>query len=128
MKYKTPLFLRNAAAQSQNWRCHYCELPMGGKGSPYAKAVPLEKKHLRMTAEHLLARQDGGADTKNKIVAAHTFCNQHRHRSKRPKSPTEFATHVKSRLAKKQWFVPPDRKLLIQARRTIPVNGMKFRS
>jgi hypothetical protein len=101
---------------------------MGGKGSPYAKAISMEKKHLQVTAEHLLARQDGGTNTKSNIVAAHTFCNQHRHRSKLPKSPTEFATHVKSRLAKKQWFVLPDRKLLIEARGTISVNGMKFRS
>jgi hypothetical protein len=89
---------------------------MGGKGSPYAKAISLEKKRLLVTAEHLHARQDGGVDSQFNIVAAHVVCNQCRHRAKRPKSPTEYANRVKSRLAKRKWFNGKELKLLINAR------------
>lgn len=122
MMNKIP-FYRHAAAESQNWRCHYCELPMGGKGSPYAEAISSERKRLLVTAEHLHARQDGGQDSQNNIVAAHAICNQCRHRSKRSRSPTEFATYVKSRLAKKKWFSSGDLKLLAEARGTLSVDG-----
>ena len=116
MNYKTPLSFRNSAARSQNWLCFYCGLPMGGKGSPYAKAVPLEKKRLLVTAEHLHARQGGGVDSQHNIVAAHAVCNQCRHRAKRPKSPTEYTNRVKSLVAKNRWFNGNELKLLINAR------------
>ena len=115
MKYKTPLSLRNLAAKSQNWLCFYCDLPMSGKGSPYSKAVSAKIGRLRVSAEHLHARQDGGQDNRGNIVAAHVVCNQCRHRAKDPKSPPEFATHVKSRLAKRKWFYGNELKLLISA-------------
>lgn len=123
MNYKTPLSFRNFAAQSQNWLCFYCGLPMGGNGSPYAKAVPSEKKRLLVTAEHLQARQDGGEESQYNIVAAHAVCNQYRHRTKRPKSPSEFAARVKSRLAKKKWFFGSELKLLITAQSCLAQGG-----
>lgn len=114
MKFKISTY-RKTAAQSQKWRCYYCELPMGGEGSPYAKAVPLEKKRLLATAEHLHARQDGGKDSRANIVAAHDVCNKCRHNAKRAKSPAEFSTFVKSRVAKNKWFNVDELKLLFSA-------------
>jgi HNH endonuclease len=124
MRNKIP-FYRNAAAQSQKWLCHYCSLPMGSKDSPYTKAVPLEKEFLLASAEHLQARQDGGIDSKDNIVAAHTICNRRRHRCKIPMSPLKFAAYVKLRVEKNRWFSASDLMLLREARRTVPVNGMK---
>lgn len=115
MKYRTPLSLRKLAAESQKWHCYYCGLPMGGKGSPYAEAIPSEKKRLWVTAEHLHARQDEGKDSRVNIVAAHAVCNRCRHRAQNPKSPPEFATLVKSRVAKNKWFNGSELKLLIGA-------------
>ena len=115
MKYKTPFFFRNTAAASQNWRCFYCGLPMGGRGSPYAEAVPMENKRLLVSAEHLQARQDGGEDSKINIAAAHTICNWRRHRSKIPKTPLKFIAYVRSRIEKNRWFGSNDLKLLIEA-------------
>lgn len=114
---------RQAAAQSQKWHCFYCELPMGGKGSPFAKAIPSEKKRLVVTAEHLHARQDGGKDSQVNIVAAHSACNQCRHKAKRAKAPGEFASHVKSRVAKRKWFNDSEFKLLIGAESYIGQGG-----
>src|SRR5687767_5222129 len=115
MKYKTPLSLRNLAAKSQNWLCFYCELPMSGQGSPYSKVIPTKKSRLRLSAEHLHARQNGGKERRANIVAAHVVCNQRRHRTKDPKSPTAFAIHVKLRLAKRKWFYGNELKLLTSA-------------
>ena len=115
MNYKTPLSFRNSAAQSQNWLCFYCGLPMGGKGSPYAKAVTSEKKRLLVTAEHLHARQDGGKDSKINITAAHTICNWRRHRRKIPMAPLKFVAYVRLRIEKSRWFDRNDLKLLIEA-------------
>lgn len=115
MKYKTPLFFRNSAAHSQNWLCFYGGLPMGGKGSPHAKAVSSDKKRLLVTAEHLHARQNGGEDSKINVAAAHTLCNGRRHRRKMPMSPMEFVAYVRLRIEKNLWFDGNDLKLLIEA-------------
>lgn len=114
---------RYVAAQSQKWRCYYCEFPMGGKGSPYAKAIPSEKTRLLVTAEHLHARQDGGMDSQVNIVAAHAVCNHCRHKSRRPKPPADYATHVKSRVAKKKWFYSSEFEFLLRAERCIRKGG-----
>ncbi|MBJ2155250.1 HNH endonuclease [Variovorax sp. IB41] len=55
--------LRHRACQEQGGRCFYCLLPMG----------------RNVTAEHLVARMDGGKDTRDNIVAAHQRCNESRH-------------------------------------------------
>lgn len=55
--------LRQSAYRAQNGRCIYCARPMG--------------EHA--TAEHLHARQDGGADHRDNIAAACRGCNHRRH-------------------------------------------------
>ncbi|NNC52061.1 MAG: hypothetical protein HKO08_03355 [Erythrobacter sp.] len=57
---------------------------------------------FRATAEHLLARSEGGADCPGNVVAACWYCNSHRHRARSPLSPEKYAEKVR---AKRQWDV-----------------------
>lgn len=99
---------RTYSAQKQNWLCHYCGLPMGGRGSPF----PILAKGFLVTAEHLLARQDGGTDDPSNIVAAHAVCNARRHRRPTPMESIHYRCWVKARIAKGRWFGEPDFTLL----------------
>jgi hypothetical protein len=58
---------------------------------------------FKCTAEHLVARCDGGSDDKNNIVAACLFCNGVRHRMKKPPAPVEYKEHIQRRLNKGKW-------------------------
>ena len=104
---KTLIKSRSKAYKLQLGRCIYCELPMW-LDNPEAFA----KKHkisingaslFKCTAEHLLARQDGGKDVESNIVAACQFCNQKRHHCKKPKDPISFKRFVSTRLSKGSW-------------------------
>ncbi|WP_426116830.1 HNH endonuclease [Massilia sp. PWRC2] len=44
-------------------------------------------RYLRCTAEHLVARQDHGADAADNIVAACLWCNSMRHKGRSHKAP-----------------------------------------
>jgi hypothetical protein len=54
--------LRRAACREQRGLCFHCCQPM-----------------VKPTAEHLIARRDGGADTRGNVVAACLSCNHSRH-------------------------------------------------
>lgn len=56
-------FLRRRASAAQGGLCYYCQRSMGRD----------------VTAEHLVARADGGKDTRGNIVAACRRCNATRH-------------------------------------------------
>lgn len=56
-------FLRRRACADQGGRCFYCLQHMGSD----------------VTAEHLVARMDGGKDTPSNVVAACRRCNAARH-------------------------------------------------
>jgi 5-methylcytosine-specific restriction endonuclease McrA len=56
-------FLRRRAFAAQAGRCFYCHQPMGRD----------------VTAEHLVARVEGGKDSRANIVAACRQCNAGRH-------------------------------------------------
>ncbi|SEM25869.1 HNH endonuclease [Variovorax sp. YR750] len=56
-------FLRRRAFAAQDGLCYYCLQPMG--------------RHV--TAEHLVARADGGRNTRSNIVAACRRCSASRH-------------------------------------------------
>ncbi|WP_425376247.1 HNH endonuclease [Rhizobium pisi] len=58
---------------------------------------------FRCTAEHLEARCDGGRDTEENVVAACLYCNNNRHKRKRPKDPASYANFVRSRLERGRW-------------------------
>ncbi|MBY0343267.1 MAG: HNH endonuclease [Sphingomonadales bacterium] len=92
---------------AQGGRCFYCRQPMwhGNQAGFVEKfGLPCHKAHyLKVTAEHLLARCEGGGDTPENIVAACWFCNTHRHHSKRPLAPDDYARKVRSRLSRGRW-------------------------
>lgn len=59
--------------------------------------------NFQCTAEHLLARSDGGKDVETNIVAACKFCNQTRHRSQSPLMPAEYLKRVEARISIGKW-------------------------
>lgn len=59
--------------------------------------------NLKCTAEHLVARTEGGPDTDDNIVAACHFCNQARHRTEPVLSPDQFCVHVRQELQAGRW-------------------------
>ena len=97
---------RIRAFEAQQGRCCYCGLPMW-------QSSPEELKHhglrartiapLRCTAEHLLAKQDGGRDAAYNIAAACWLCNSRRHKRKSPPDPDVYREIVLGRLGKGKW-------------------------
>lgn len=100
---------RNAAFKAQGGRCCYCHLPMW-QSSPAELAClglrPRSASPLRCTAEHLVARQDGGKNARSNLAAACLFCNRGRHRRKQPLSPDAYRNLVQQRMAKGKWHLP----------------------
>lgn len=103
---------RARAAASQNGHCHYCGKPMIQDQNvldAFAKQNGLKKKQARellATAEHLLARSEGGTDAGKNIVAAHAICNRRRHQRKNAPPPEQFRQFVQKRCEKGRWHVP----------------------
>ena len=98
---------RHSAYLAQSRRCFYCGLPMWlSNPDSFATAhgiTPGQARLLKCTAEHLEARQDGGQDTKQNIVAACFWCNQRRHKRKRAPDPDDYRLLVQQRLNKGRW-------------------------
>ena len=92
--------LRHQAFVQQSCRCVYCSLPMWESDPSEFTArhgISLRKaKHLRCTAEHLIAQQDGGGETAQNIAAACLWCNRMRHarRQDRAPSPEKYKNRV----------------------------------
>ena len=74
-KYRDQAFVR------QRGCCFYCHRRMLAASS---------KGPLRCTAEHLVARCEGGLDRGENIAAACWECNNCRHRTRRPLSSEKF--------------------------------------
>ncbi|TAU85841.1 HNH endonuclease [Rhizobium leguminosarum] len=108
--------LKTKAADRQNWNCYYCHKPMWDQDpSDFIRRYPMsigQAARFRCTAEHLEARSDGGRNIESNIVAACQFCNQARHKTKRPRDPIGHAKLVRSRLANGRWHpsqnLPPN--------------------
>jgi 5-methylcytosine-specific restriction endonuclease McrA len=64
-----------------------------------------QARQFQCTAEHLLARQDGGGDERGNIVAACLVCNQRRHKRKQPPEPDIYRGLVQRRLNRGQWHI-----------------------
>lgn len=100
---------RLTAFKKQSGRCYYCKSPMW-QNNPEEFAIKhgISKSaaaRFQCTAEHLLARCDGGKDQESNIVAACLFCNKTRHhKRKNPPNPTEYRKYIKNRLNKGKWF------------------------
>jgi len=98
---------RRIAFLNQNGRCWYCGLPMWERNpDTFAREHGFTSglaKALQCTAEHLIARQDGGADSPSNIVAACRYCNGRRHARKFPLESESFRQHVQKRLQQGKW-------------------------
>ena len=98
---------RNSAFAQQAGRCHYCDQPMwlsdpGEYSAKYGLTIR-EAARFQRTAEHLLARKDGGGDESKNIVAACRFCNHGRHARAKPLSPERYQALVRRRLKARRW-------------------------
>jgi hypothetical protein len=62
-----------------------------------------QAKRFACTAEHLLARQDGGKDVQGNIIAACHFCNSTRHRALTPLPPEKYRARVMKRMWRGKW-------------------------
>ena len=119
---------RRAAFDRQNGRCHYCGFPMWLE-DPAELSAPFglsdrESARLQCTAEHLVARQDGGGDAADNIVAACRFCNATRHRLSSPPDPVRYRLRVLCRLNAGRWHPKSLRQRLAEfTRRSMGANG-----
>ena len=85
-------------------------------------------RRYQCTAEHLLARQDGGKDGANNIVAACYFCNQTRHNSKRVQTADKYLIRVRRRVASGTWETMQTRKYEDRPPPRKPKKGRRKRS
>lgn len=98
---------RSAAFKKQSGKCYYCGSPMWEKNpKDFAKKHNITKKYagrFRCTAEHLMARCDGGKHQESNIVAACIFCNYNRHQRKKTLGPSKYKAHIHKRLQQGKW-------------------------
>jgi len=99
--------IRASAFLHQNGHCIYCDKLMW-LSAPLHFAVQqkITTKQARLfqcTAEHLLARKDGGTNATANIAAACLFCNRHRHMRKTELTPVQFQMHVRKRIKQGRW-------------------------
>lgn len=75
---------RTSAFNRQNGCCFYCGFAMWQDNpKEFAKQHGLtaaQARHFQCTAEHLVARQDGGSNARQNIAAACLICNSRRHK------------------------------------------------
>jgi hypothetical protein len=85
---------RANAFREQGGQCRYCNQPMWQDDClTFAREHGLSLKHTRRrkcTAEHLVARNDGGVDLHSNIAAACLDCNLTRHRRKVVQRPERW--------------------------------------
>lgn len=106
---------RLVAFQKQSGRCYYCGSPMWlSSKDEFAAKHSISKSaaaRFQCTAEHLIARCDGGKSNKSNIVAACIFCNTNRHKRKKTPTPDSYKSYIDKRLRKGKWH--PDSLLRI---------------
>lgn len=99
--------VRNRKMKAQNGLCFYCQQPMWLQDiTGFCRSFELSREqalHLKCTAEHLIARTDGGPNSHDNIVAACHYCNQSRHKSEDVLTPEEFLKYVQSELTAGRW-------------------------
>ena len=100
---------RHLAFIRQGCRCFYCSLPIWEtEPEQFTALYKIKAKkalYLKSTAEHLVAQQDGGADSEENIAAACLWCNQMRHfkRSHKAPDPMKYKRKVQTLVARKHW-------------------------
>jgi 5-methylcytosine-specific restriction endonuclease McrA len=105
MTSKTLRTLRTLAFQAQSGRCYYCGFEMWEASPDELGLRRRSAAPFRCTAEHLVAKQDGGKDSRHNVVAAHATCNHRRHKRAAPApSADEFKVLVLRRVAQGKWW------------------------
>lgn len=98
---------RLTAFKKQSGRCYYCGSHMwltNVKKFAFEHNISeSEAARFQCTAEHMLARCDGGNNSSENIVAACRFCNNTRHKRKTPLVPNKFKSLIQKRLKKGKW-------------------------
>lgn len=98
--------LRHQSFQSQAGRCWYCGVRMWVRSPDELGLSPTKgpsASKLKCTAEHLIARQQGGRDSLENVVAACAHCNQTRHKRKCPPDPVSYQNQVRHRIEHHKW-------------------------
>lgn len=106
---------RQLAFEHQAGLCYYCDHPMWTRDpESFAKhhGITRQASWLQCTAEHLVARSEGGTNSPDNIAAACRWCNRRRHARKQPMEPKAFRAHVRRRMSRGAWFPPRMRRLL----------------
>lgn len=92
---------------SQEGRCVYCSVHMWmGDIKSFAASHPISLRAARLlqcTAEHVVAKCEGGGDGAANIVAACRRCNQGRHRRKVVLEPERYGREVQRRVGRGKW-------------------------
>lgn len=97
--------IRTSAFHAQSGRCFYCDLPMWLLYPSELSLRPRSAAPFQCTAEHLVARQNGGKDVAGNVVAAHASCNHRRHKRPGPApSPESFRALVQRRVSSGKWW------------------------
>lgn len=108
---------RLKAFNAQSGRCFYCGAEMWlAHPERFASRHRLNKREVarfKCTAEHLVARRDGGTHLQTNIVAACRFCNATRHKFRCAPEPTAYVQHVHRRLTAGRWHPNRYRHLLV---------------
>lgn len=98
---------RLSAFKKQSGKCYYCGsmmwLKKRKKFSIEHGITDSEASRFQCTGEHLLAKCDGGKDSYKNIVAACLFCNNVRHKRKKPPKPAKYKSIIQGRLSKGKW-------------------------
>ena len=107
MSSKSRAKYRLSAYHRQQGRCIYCFSPMWlERDDCFLKAYGLTTRQFRLfkcTAEHLIAKADGGHDSAENIAAACLFCNSRRGRCKPSLNADAFLALVQERSALGKW-------------------------
>lgn len=103
-----PKKYRQVAFIDQRGLCYYCDRPMWLSAPEiFAAEQGVSTPRTRFaqaTAEHIVARQDGGSDARGNIAAACLACNCTRHRAKRPLCAEAYKRRVRERVRRGAWF------------------------
>lgn len=99
--------VRNRQMKAQNGRCYYCDQPIWLQDiNRFCAHYDLSKEHalaFKCTAEHLIARTDGGPDTDDNIVAACHYCHQVRHEEVEALTPDKYINLARTEIKAGRW-------------------------
>lgn len=121
--------LRQQAYKKQDGRCCYCEYPMWHTDHENFSRLhglqPNLAKYLKCTAEHKVARQDGGRDSQDNVFAACSWCNRKRHHG-RPHNAPDYESYketVLRRVSMGRWHPVAASKKMVPTCAALPAGS-----